>query len=129
MPRMRSDDVGAIAAVLIHAQAARRDAAHIVFFSKAFFAFAAAKPGEDDPQVADLDARGVGTKLDHPADNFMSHRQRQNHATIDQRHHLATAEVIVTFPDMQVGVADAAMRDLKQDLGARRLRRRQLDLL
>jgi hypothetical protein len=46
---------------------------------------------------------------------------------IGQRHRLAAADVVIALPDMQVGVADPTMRDFEEDLGARRLRRRQLD--
>ena len=57
MPRMRRNDVGAVAAVLVDAQAAGRDRAHVVFLGQALLAFAAAQPGVDDAQVADLHAR------------------------------------------------------------------------
>ena len=52
-----------------------------------------------------------GPSLHDAADDLVAHRQRQHHAAILERHRLAAAEVVVAFPDMQVGVADAAMGD------------------
>ena len=129
MPRMRGDDMGAVAAIGEHAQAAGRDGAHVVVFGEALLALAATQPGKDDAQVAGFHAGGVGTKLHHAADDFVAHRQRQDDAAVLQRHLLAAADIVVTVPDMQVGVADAAIGDLQQDLGALGFGRRQLDFL
>ena len=54
MPRMRRDDMRAVAAIRVHAEAARRDGAHVVLFRQALLAGAAAEPREHDAQVADL---------------------------------------------------------------------------
>ena len=71
----------------------------------------------------------VGAELGDAADDLVAHGERQHDAAILQRHLLAAAEVVVALPDVQVGVADAAMRHLDQHLGAFRLRRRQFELL
>ena len=126
--RMRRDDVRAVAAVLVHAEAARREA-HVVLLRQALLAGAAADPGEHDAQVADLHAFGVRAELGDAADDLVPHRQRQHDAAVLQRHVLAAAEVVIAVPDVQVGVADAAMRHLDQHLGAFGLRRGQLDFL
>ena len=72
---------------------------------------------------------GLGAQLDDAADDLVAHGQRQDDAAIVQRHLLAAADVVIALPDVQVGVADAAMGDLEQDLGALRFRRRQFDFL
>ena len=128
VPRMRRDHMRAVAAIGIDAETARREA-HVVLLRQAFLAGAAAEPGEHDAQVADLHALGVGAELGDAADDLVSHRERQHDAAILQRHLLAAADVVVALPDVQVGVADAAMRHLDQHLGALRLRRRQFEFL
>ena len=129
MPRVRGHDVRAVAAVLVDAQAAGGDGAHVVFFCEARRAGAATEPGVDNPQIADFDALGVGAEFDDAADDFVAHGKRQGHAAIGQRHLLTAADVVVALPDMQVGVADAAMRDLQQDFGALGFGGGQLDFL
>ena len=128
MAGMRRHDMGAVASILEDAQAPRRQA-HIVLLARARGADAAADPGIDDPQVADLHALRIRSELRHPPDDLVPHRQRQHHASILERHLLPAAEVVIPVPDVQVGVADAAMSDLDQDLRACGFRRRQLDLL
>ena len=125
---MRCHDMGAVAAVLVDAEAAPVQA-HVVVVGQALLAMAAADPGVDDAQVADLDAGRLGPELAHPPDDLMPHRQRQHDAAIFQRHRLAAAEIVAAFPDVQVGVADAAMRGLQQDFRALGLGRRPFDLL
>ena len=88
MAGMLGDDVGAVAAVLEHAEAAP-GGAHVVFLSEALFAGAAADPGEDDADVADFDAGGVRAKLDDAADDFMAEGERQAEAAILHVHHPA----------------------------------------
>jgi hypothetical protein len=120
--------MGAVAAVGIYAEAARREA-HVVLLGQAFLACAAAEPGEHDAQVADPNADCVRSELRHAADDLMPHRKRQHDAAILQRHPLAAADIVVALPDVQIGVTDAAMRHLDQHLGALRLRRRQFEFL
>jgi len=111
---MRGDDVAAVAAVLVNAQAAVGDRAHVVVLGQALVALAAAEPGEDDAAVTGFHALGVWTEFDDPADDFVAHGERQDHAAVGQRHLLAAADVVVTLPDMQVGMADAAVGDFQQ---------------
>ena len=125
---MRGDHVCAVAAVRIHTQAAWRQA-HIVLFREAFLACAAAKPGEHNAQVADLHALRVRAELGDAADDFVAHRERQHHAAVLQRHPLAAPDIVIAFPDVQIGVADATMGHLEQHFGAFGLRRRQLEFL
>ena len=129
MPRMRRHHVRAVAAVLVDAQAARGGRAHVVFLGEARRTRAAAQPGKHDAPVADLNPLGVGAEFDHTADDFMPHGQRQSHAAIRQGHLLAAADIVVPLPDVQVGVADAAMGDLEQHLGAFRLGCGEFDFL
>jgi hypothetical protein len=93
--------MGAVAAVLIHAQAAALQA-HIVLLRQAGAAYAAAHPGEDDADIADLHAGGIRAEPDDAADDLMPHGQRQHHAAVLQVHLLAAAQVVIAFPDMQV---------------------------
>ena len=116
--RMRRYDVAAIAAVLVNAEAAVGDDAHVVLFRQAALALAATEPREHDPHVAYGNAGRIRPELRHPADDLVPHRQRQHHATVLQRHMLAAAHVVLTLPDMQVGMAHPAMRHLQQHLGA-----------
>ncbi len=61
-----------------------------------------------------------GPELRDATDDLVSHRERQHHAAVLQRHLLAAADVVIAFPDVQavVGMTDAAMRHLDQHLGA-----------
>ncbi|OIQ72817.1 hypothetical protein GALL_455540 [mine drainage metagenome] len=84
---MRHDHVIGIAAVTINAERIRLQA-HIFIAGETGLAFAAAKPGIDQGDVADLEAAGVGlrigSKCQHLANGLMPHGSRQRHAAILQ---------------------------------------------
>jgi hypothetical protein len=69
----------------------------------------------DEPAVADLDARGVGTNGDDFADILVAHGQRQFHAAIAELEPLAAAQIVIAFPDVQIAVTDTGGDDLEQD--------------
>ena len=119
-----------IAAILVNAQAVA-DHAHVVFVGQAFLAMSAAEPRINNPQIAFLHAQAgrIRPQLAHAADDFMPHGQRQFYPAVLQVHGFAAAKVVKTFPDMQVGMADAAMRHLHQHFCPGWLRRWQFDFL
>ena len=121
--RVRHQQVIGIAAGTEHPDA-EWGAAHLFFAGPADGAFAAAEPGMHQPAVADLHALGVRADRDHFADIFVAHGQRELHAAIGQLQPLATAQVVITLPDMQIAMTNAGRQDLQQDLAAGRLRRR-----
>src|SRR6202040_2281659 len=98
-------------AVAIDAERIRLSA-HILFAGEAHLAFAAAEPGIDQCDVADLEialvgGRDIASERQHFTDALMSHRSRQRHAAILQRKPLAAmAKLIAAFPDVQVAVAN-----------------------
>ena len=129
---MRHRHVVGIAAVAIDAERSRLQA-HVLVAGEAHLAFAAAEPGIDQRDVADLEIAGgsLGIRPERHdfADGLMAHGARQRHAAILQRQRLASvAEIVAAFPDMQVAVADAGRLHLDQDLGSRRLRGRLIHL-
>ena len=59
----------------------------------------------------------------------MAHRKRQDDAAIFQRHLLAAADIVITVPDVQIGVTDATIGNLQEYLAALGFGGRQVDFL
>jgi hypothetical protein len=79
--------------------------------------------------VADLHARGLGAERDDLADVLVAHGQRQLDAAVHQVELLASANLVVAIPDMQVGMAHSRRQHLQQHLRALRCGRVALVLL
>ncbi len=79
--RVRGDDMGGVAAILIDAEAAGGEA-HVVFLGAAGGAGAAADPGEDDAEIAGFDAGGVGAELEDAADDLVAHGEGEDDAAV-----------------------------------------------
>src|SRR5277367_475515 len=132
---MRHHHIIGIAAVAVDAERIRLDGAHVLVTCETGFAFAAAEPGIGQRDVSDLEIALVASlhlwpKRDHLADGLMPHRSRQRNATILQRERLAPmAEIVATFPDMQIAMTDAGRLHLDQNLRSRRLGGRSIDFL
>ena len=101
--------------------------AQIVVAGTATPALAAAEPGIDNAPVADLDAVRVGPEFDDLPENLVADRARQGHAAFGKLHALAAAKLVIAFPEVQVGMTNAAMRHREQDFGAHGFRRRLLN--
>ena len=125
---MRNDHLLAEAAVVHHAD-------RIGFVAKVVLAILAAltdsatQPRENNTQVADRDTAGLRANFGNPPDNFMAGRARQFHATLSQQHDLARPHVVGAFPEVKIGMAHAAMRHGKNDLGPLRVAIRNFDAL
>ena len=131
---MRHGHVIGVAAVAIDAERSGFQA-HVLFARQADIAFAAAKPGIDQRDVADLEIAlvaclDVRSERQHFADRFVAHGSGQRYAAVLQRHRFSSvAEIVAALPDMQIAVADAGGLDLDQDLRSLRLWGRAIDLL
>ncbi|MGY4593815.1 hypothetical protein ACVWXL_001561 [Bradyrhizobium sp. GM22.5] len=131
---MRHQHVVGIAAVAIDAERARRQA-HVLVTGETGRAFAATDPGIDQPDIADLHVAlvrrlHVRAEGEHLADRLVPHGQRQVDAAVLQRERLAAvAEIVATFPNVKVAMADAGGLHLDQHLRAGRLRRGLIELL
>ena len=108
-----------IAAVAIDAEKTRRGAKLLVA-ALAYRTSATTDPGIDQPLVTNLDAARLGADRDHLADILVAHGERQLHAAILQTEYLSAAEIVKTFPDMQVAMTDAGRQHLEQHLAAGR---------
>jgi hypothetical protein len=84
---VRHDHMIGIAAVTIDAERGRLQA-HVFIAGETGLAFAAAKPGIDQRDVADLETGRVGLcvgpERQHFADSLVPHGSRQRHAAILQ---------------------------------------------
>ena len=90
---------------------------------------AAADPGIDQHHLADLavlDLRADGNDL---PGRLVAERQRQSDAAVGKAQALAAAEIVASFPDMQVRMANAGSLDRNDDLVAGGLRIRQVGFL
>ena len=95
---------------------------HVLVTAQTDGAGAAAQPRIDHARIAHLDAFGLRTDGCHLAQNFVSRRAGQFDATVKDVQFLAAAKVIFAFPQMQIGMTDAAMADLDQHFSALRNR-------
>src|SRR5690606_11811545 len=116
------------AAAAMDADAARLEA-EIFLAAPADGALAAAHPWVDEADVANADAFRFGSDGDHLADILVAHGQRQLDAAFEQHQPLATADVVIAVPDVQVGMADAGRQHLEDDFCAFRGRRLALHAL
>jgi hypothetical protein len=119
---MRNQQVIGVATSALDADPARRHAV-IVHAFQAAHALAAADPRTHQPILADRRILRIRPGRDHCAVGFVAQRHWRMHPAIAHVETLAAAEIEIALADMHVAMADTAILQLQQHLGACRFGR------
>ena len=79
-------------------------------------------PWINQPLIADADTARLTTNRNHAPHILMAECERQLQAAVGEPHHLAAADIIHAFPEMDVAMANSGCGHLQQHFGSRRLR-------
>lgn len=118
---MGNDDALRKAAIGEHTETAL-PGAEIVVARRAMLARATPDPRVDDIALPGRNALRIRAGADNPPRDLVTDRARQRDAAILQLHHLAAAHVVGALPEMQIRMANAAVRNLDNDFGSSRHR-------